>query len=82
MDSGFPDVTAHIARRLREEREARGLSRNDVAAALGVARASIYRFEREDTSVNAVSLWAVCSALGIDPGCLFPPLDERLRKAE
>lgn len=53
-------MTGPVARRLREEREALGLTQQDVAEWLGMARSSVANFEtgRQDVPLSKVTSYA------------------------
>ncbi|WP_158814320.1 XRE family transcriptional regulator [Methylocapsa sp. S129] len=59
------DAGARIARRLRLEREARGWSLADLAERSGVAKATISKIEREETSPTAVILVRLAGAFDL-----------------
>jgi transcriptional regulator with XRE-family HTH domain len=54
-----------IAQRLRERREALGLSLDQLAALSGVSRAMIARVERRESSPTAGLLGKLCNGLGV-----------------
>lgn len=59
------DTGARIARRVRLERDARGWSLADLAERSGVARATISKIEREETSPTAVILVRLAGAFDL-----------------
>ena len=65
MDSIVDDTGARIARRLRVERDARGWSLADLAERAGVAKATISKIEREETSPTAVILVRLAGAFDL-----------------
>ncbi|MDQ1921963.1 helix-turn-helix domain-containing protein [Massilia pseudoviolaceinigra] len=65
MDTLKDDTGAAIARRLRLERDARGWSLADLAARSGVAKATISKIEREETSPTAVILVRLAGAFDL-----------------
>lgn len=73
LDSSYPHVTSQIASRLRSARLAAGLTMEQLGDRLGLTRSSIYRYERGQSSINAVCLWALASAIGVEPADLMPP---------
>lgn len=54
-----------IGRRVRERREALGLSLEDLAARCGVSRSMISRIERIESSPTAALLGRLCAGLGL-----------------
>ncbi|CUI02959.1 helix-turn-helix domain-containing protein [Massilia antarctica] len=65
MDIKTDDTSAAIARRLRLERDARGWSLAELAARSGVAKATISKIEREETSPTAVILVRLAGAFDL-----------------
>lgn len=59
------DTGARLARRIRLEREARGWSLADLATRAGVAKATVSKIEREETSPTAVILVRIAAAFGL-----------------
>lgn len=59
------DTSDHLARRLRLEREARGWSLADLASRSGVAKATISKIERRETSPTAVTLVRLAGAFDL-----------------
>lgn len=64
-----------VARRLflKEHREAKGVSAEQMAGRLGIERESVYRLEREPRRMNAEKQAAYAYALGIEPEELWRP---------
>ena len=52
--------------RLRELRELRALSQDELAEAAGVGRATISRLERRETGAHGRTLRKLAKALGVD----------------
>ena len=65
MDTLIDDTSTAIARRVRLERDARGWSLADLAARSGVAKATISKIEREETSPTAVILVRLAGAFDL-----------------
>lgn len=79
------DINQLIAQRLRELRDARGLSLAALAELSGVSRSNISLIERGESSATATVLDRLTAALGITLAALFdPPAAEPvpLRRAE
>jgi len=70
-----PDLDARIAARLRQERDARRLTLDGLAARSGVSRAMISRVERGESSPTAALLGRLCAGLGITLSTLFADVD-------
>jgi transcriptional regulator with XRE-family HTH domain len=56
---------------LRQIRESKGLSRDDLAHSAGVAARQLMRVEHGTASPSVTWLFDVCAALDIPPGDLF-----------
>lgn len=69
------DLDARIARRLRQERDAHGLTLDALATLSGVSRAMISRVERGESSPTAALLGRLCAGLGITLSTLFAEID-------
>lgn len=65
MDTLIDDVGAALARRVRLERDARGWSLADLASKSGVAKATISKIERAETSPTAVILVRLAGAFDL-----------------
>ena len=70
------EIDAHIGRRLRERRQALGLSQAQLAARLEFTAAQINRYEHGTTRLSAAGLWRAATILGVAPGYFFDGLDE------
>ncbi|MBL8700431.1 MAG: helix-turn-helix domain-containing protein [Alphaproteobacteria bacterium] len=73
--SAPPDLDARIARRLRQERDARQLTLDALAERSGVSRAMISRIERGESSPTAALLGRLCGGLDITLSTLFADVD-------
>jgi transcriptional regulator with XRE-family HTH domain len=65
------DINARIARRVRELRDAQGLSLDALAERSGVSRSNISLIERGQSSPTAVVLDKLSSGLGVTVASLF-----------
>ena len=65
MDTKEDDVGAQLARRIKLERDARGWSLAELAERAGVAKATISKIEREETSPTAVILVRLAAAFDL-----------------
>ncbi len=59
------DHRRRLCRRLREMREAAGLSQTDLADRLGVSQSFVTKYERGDRRLDLFQLRAVTTALGV-----------------
>lgn len=68
-------IHKHARRRLflKEHREAKGLSAEQMAGRLGITRESLYRQEREPWRVNSDKQAQWADALGIEPEAFWRP---------
>lgn len=82
-NSSFESATAE---RLRQLREASGLTLDQLANASGVSRAMISRIERGEASPTASLLARICAALGLSLSGFFAEQEQQLspllRRAE
>ncbi|MDJ0638754.1 MAG: helix-turn-helix transcriptional regulator [Paracoccaceae bacterium] len=69
------DTDLHIGRRLREFREAKGLSQEDTAEQSGFPLAKIQQFEAGEHRITASELWVFCRVFGMRPSDFFEGLD-------
>ncbi|MFN3672090.1 MAG: helix-turn-helix domain-containing protein [Bosea sp. (in: a-proteobacteria)] len=79
------ELTSRLAERIRTEREARGWSLSDLAAASGVSRAMISKIERAEASPTAALLGRLSGAFGLTLSSLLARAEattERLRRAD
>ncbi|MFI5011814.1 MAG: helix-turn-helix domain-containing protein [Hyphomicrobiales bacterium] len=67
-----------VGLRLRGLRQARGLSIEQVAQAVGVTKSFISRLERDAVAASVATLLRVCDAIGVRAGTLFDPPPTRL----
>jgi transcriptional regulator with XRE-family HTH domain len=65
-----------IGRRLRQLREARGISQEDFALESGLARSYYSGIERGYRNVAALNLVRIAAALDCEVGDLFPKIRE------
>jgi mannose-6-phosphate isomerase-like protein (cupin superfamily) len=65
------EVEVRIGARLRSARQARRLTIEKVADAVGLNKGFVSRLERDEVSASVASLVAVCDVLGIRVGELF-----------
>lgn len=65
------DITGHIARNLKEERQKKGLSLQALSNLSGVSRSMLSQIERGESSPTVASLWNLTRALNIEIGDLI-----------
>ena len=70
---------AALGRRIREAREARGISQEDFALEAGLARSYYSGIERGRRNVAALNLMRIAAALNCEVGELFPRVKELRR---
>lgn len=63
----FPDLYPVIGARLRDLRDQRGLTQQQVASTIGLTRASIANIERGTQHLSLHNWVAICQTLGADP---------------
>ncbi len=81
----FPvrDEKVQVGAKLRALRQARGLSMEQVAQAVGVNKSFISKLEHDAVAPSVATLLRYCDAVGIRPGTLFdPPPTKLVRKGE
>jgi transcriptional regulator with XRE-family HTH domain len=65
------DTVLSIAQAIRRVRERRGWSQRQLAAVLGVQRATVSRYETQAIPLSAERVQAIAVALQVDPGLLY-----------
>lgn len=61
-----PDITLHLAERLKQARKARGLSLDAASKLSGVSKSMVSQIERGESSPTVAVLWNLTQALGVD----------------
>ena len=67
-----------VGQRIGSLRSERGVSRADLARALGVSQPAIQHIEDGDNRVSASQLWQICGVLEIDAQQVFQGLPNRI----
>ena len=62
-----------VGAKLRAQRQARGLSLDQVARAIGVNKSFVSKLEHDAVAPSIATLLRYCDAVGIRPGSLFDP---------
>lgn len=70
---GDADLKARLAYAIRAAREDAGLSRPELAAAVGVNRGAVYTWEKGSSVPSLLNLGPLCDALGVDPDLFAHP---------
>ena len=65
------EVLSDVGRRVREAREAAGITQRDLAAKAGISRTTLNRFEVGLTDLHLSRLFAIAEALDVDAGSFF-----------
>lgn len=68
-----PSARISLARRLRAERAARGLSQEELAALAGLDRGYVGSIERSERAVSLDSIEKLANALALDIPALLTP---------
>jgi transcriptional regulator with XRE-family HTH domain len=69
------DADASLGRRIRERREALGLSAEDLSGLLGIARQQVQKYETGENRISAARLLQIGAALGVDVAWFFEELE-------
>ena len=80
LSSHIDEVSAHVARILREEREKRGLSMTALAERAGLSQAMISFVEREIRNPSLGTLLRIAYVLEIDLGNVIQRANKAARK--
>ncbi|WP_294644878.1 helix-turn-helix transcriptional regulator [uncultured Aureimonas sp.] len=72
---GDKSVNAHVGRRLRQARVARGTSLQALATAIDVSYQQLSKFERGENRVSASALFKLARALDVEFGFFFEGLE-------
>lgn len=72
---GENSVNAHVGRRLRQTRVARGTSLQALATAIDVSYQQLSKFERGENRVSASALFKLARALNVEFGFFFEGLE-------
>ena len=64
-------IDAYIGARMRERRNALGISQADLAHTLGVSFQQVQKYEDGTNRVSAARLFAICKALNVSLSSMF-----------
>jgi len=82
---GAADLARRIGQRLRDERQARNMSLDDLSRASGVSRAALSQIETRKSSPSIAVMWKIAVGLGVPFSELLGGPDEQgtiLRRAD
>ena len=74
------DVDHHVGRRVRERRNALGMSQEKLGNALGVSMQQVQKYEACTDRVAASRLWDIAKALEVDVGYFFEGIKKRAKR--
>ena len=84
MKEGSPTVPhpvdTHVGRRMRQQRELRGLTQVELARQLGLSFQQVQKYETGANRISASKMWQLCDVLGVTPGYFFEGLEGKKRK--
>jgi transcriptional regulator with XRE-family HTH domain len=67
-------VDIYVGEAIRRARVEAGLSQTGLATAVGTSFQQLQKYERGDNRISASRLFALCAALNIEIGSVFPPM--------
>jgi len=78
-------VTVDVGKRIAKWREAKGLTQQDLARAVGVTHAAVYQWESDDadthTTPSLENLEKVAAAFGVTLAKFYGPVPKKRRSA-
>ena len=80
MGTRSSEVDAHVGRRVRERRNALGMSQEKLGNVLGVSYQQIQKYEAGTNRVSASRLWDTTEALEVDVGYFFEGIQKRAKR--
>ena len=75
------DVDVHVGKRVRERRNALGMSQEKLGNALGISFQQIQKYEVGTDRVMASRLWDIAEALEVDVAYFFESIVKRPSRA-
>ena len=66
-----------VGRHVRELRQQRGISQEDLAARAGLHRNYVGSVERGERDIGITAIWRIARALGVSLAEFFAPIDRR-----
>ena len=74
------EVDAHVGRRVRERRNALGMSQEKLADAIGIASQQVQKYEIGLNRVAAGRLWDIAKVLEVNVGYFFEGIEKRPKR--
>ncbi len=68
-------VDIHVGRRMRQQRELRGLTQVEIARQLGLSFQQVQKYESGANRISSSRMWQVCEVLDVTPGYFFEGLE-------
>lgn len=78
---GSRDIDAHVGQRLRDRREALGISQGRLGRQLGVTFSQVQKYEKGSNRIGAGRLFQIAEFLGVPPGYFFDGMGSVHRSA-
>ena len=72
-------VDTHVGRRMRQQRELRGLTQVEIARQLGLSFQQVQKYESGANRISSSKMWQLCEVLDITPGYFFEGLEGKRR---
>ena len=72
-------VDIHVGRRMRQQRELRGLTQVELARQLGLSFQQVQKYESGANRISASKMWQLCQVLDVAPGYFFEGLESKKR---
>ena len=80
MATRSSEVDAHVGRRVRERRNALGMSQEKLGNVLGVSYQQIQKYEAGTNRVSASRLWDIAKLLEVDLAYFFEGIEKRAKR--
>ncbi|MSO71556.1 MAG: XRE family transcriptional regulator [Alphaproteobacteria bacterium] len=68
-------IDVHVGRRLRQQREMRGMPQKELARRLGISFQQVQKYESGANRISASKLWEACGVLEVGPNYFFEGLE-------
>ena len=73
-------VDIHVGRRMRQQRELRGLTQVELARQLGLSFQQVQKYETGANRISSSRMWQVCEVLDVTPGYFFEGLEGKKQR--
>ena len=73
-------VDTHVGRRMRRQRELRGLTQVEIARQLGLSFQQVQKYESGANRISSSKMWQVCEVLDVTPGYFFEGLEGKKQR--